>query len=110
MIPTSHTIFAGFNLFIVIALLVVLPVLNRMMLTSTENRVYIDRTLLEEPAESATQDQYVARTPAEKLENSRLVSLLTGAMGLAFILYYFIVQSGTWAFSFMAHRGGFWKV
>jgi short-chain fatty acids transporter len=89
IIPTSETIFSSFNLFIVIALLIVLPLLNRFMLKGIDNKVSIDPTLLEEKTEV---EQTTVQTPAERLENSMWVSMLIGLLGLWFVVYYFVTS------------------
>jgi short-chain fatty acids transporter len=89
IIPTSETIFSSFNLFIVVALLIVLPLLNRLMMKGIDNKVSIDPTLLEEKTE---EKQTAAQTPADRLENSMWVSMLIGLLGLWFVVYYFITS------------------
>ncbi|MCM3123714.1 short-chain fatty acid transporter [Mesobacillus sp. AQ2] len=88
IIPTDQTIFAGFNLLIILILLIVLPVVNRMMMPSKDQTVMVDPVLLEADVQAAAIEQG-AMTPAEKLENSRIISLLIGIMGLVFLFYYF---------------------
>jgi short-chain fatty acids transporter len=88
IISTDQTIFAGFNLLIIIILLLVLPVVNRLMMPSKDQTVTVDPVLLENDVQAAALEQG-AMTPAEKLENSRIVSLLTGIFGLVFLFYYF---------------------
>ncbi|WP_102264620.1 short-chain fatty acid transporter [Mesobacillus jeotgali] len=88
IISTDQTIFAGFNLFIILILLLVLPVVNRLMMPSKDQTVTVDPVLLENDVQAAALEQG-AMTPAEKLENSRIVSLLTGIFGLVFLFYYF---------------------
>ncbi|MBT2681812.1 short-chain fatty acid transporter [Bacillus sp. ISL-35] len=88
IIPTEQTIFAGFNLLIILILLIVLPVVNRMMMPSKDQTVTVDPVLLEADVQAAAIEQG-AMTPAEKLENSRIISLLIGIMGLVFLFYYF---------------------
>jgi short-chain fatty acids transporter len=88
IIPTDQTIFAGFNLLIILILLIVLPVVNRMMMPSKDQTVAVDPVLLEADVQAAAIEQG-AMTPAEKLENSRIISLLIGIMGLVFLFYYF---------------------
>lgn len=95
IVPTSETIFANFNLFIVITLLIVLPLLNRMMMQGINQNVQIDPTLLENSAEASAREEHLPQTPAEKLENSRIISFLTGFMGIAYMFYYFIVLDGS---------------
>lgn len=88
IIPTDQTIFAGFNLLIILILLIVMPVVNRMMMPSKDQTVMVDPVLLEADVQAAAIEQG-AMTPAEKLENSRIISLLIGIMGLVFLFYYF---------------------
>lgn len=88
IISTDQTIFAGFNLFIILILFLVLPVVNRLMMPSKDQTVTVDPVLLENDVQAAALEQG-ALTPAEKLENSRIVSLLTGSFGLVFLFYYF---------------------
>lgn len=88
IISTDQTIFAGFNLFIILILLLVLPVVNRLMMPSKDQTVTVDPVLLENDVQAATIEQG-AMTPAEKLENSRIISLLIGIFGLVFLFYYF---------------------
>lgn len=89
-IPITETLFGGMNLFIVIFLLVTLPLMNWLMNRSSDYTGTIDPEFLNEQMadveEAATTD---ASTPAEKLENSRVVSMLIGLMGLVFILFHF---------------------
>jgi short-chain fatty acids transporter len=96
IIPITETLFSSFNLFIVISLLVTLPLLNRMLLKSSDSLGKIDPKLLdniqaaEEPAESSADKGSHNLTPADRLENSRIISLLAGLLGFAFIVYHFI--------------------
>jgi short-chain fatty acids transporter len=88
LIPTEQTIFAGFNLLIILILLLVLPIVNRLMMPSKDQTVVVDPILLENDVQAAAIEQG-AMTPAEKLENSRIISLVTGIFGLVFLFYYF---------------------
>ncbi|MGP4073272.1 short-chain fatty acid transporter [Piscibacillus sp. B03] len=90
-IPITQTIFGGMNLFIVIFLLVTLPLMNWLMNRSNDYTGTIDSEFLNEQMadveEAATTE--AASTPAEKLENSRIVSMLIGLLGLVFIVFHF---------------------
>ncbi|MEW8969377.1 MAG: short-chain fatty acid transporter [Mesobacillus sp.] len=88
IIPTDQTIFAGFNLLIILIMLLVLPLVNRMMMPSKDQTVTVDPALLEADFQAATIEQG-AMTPAEKLENSKIISLMIGILGLVFLFYYF---------------------
>jgi short-chain fatty acids transporter len=84
-IPTSATIFAPFNLFICLMLLILLPLVNAWMHPSADKTVTIDIALLkeEEVARAA------AVNPAEKIENSPLFSLVAVLFGLVFLFFHF---------------------
>lgn len=92
IIPTSETIFSGFNLAIVIALFLALPLVNRLMMPSKEETVTVDPALLVDDIQAAAIEKG-AMTPAERLENSRILSLLIGLFGIIFLFYYF-AQNG----------------
>jgi len=91
IIPTSQTIFAGYNLIIVIALFVIMPLVNRWMLPPENESVFVSREQLAEP-ESA--DQNAIKRPADRLENSTLLSLLVGVPGLLYLIHYFAFAGG----------------
>lgn len=93
IIPVSETMFSGFNLFIVFVLVITLPFLNRLMLKSREGLEITSaknwetdsfEDKVEEPAESLT--------PSDRLENSQIISLLIGLLGIAFIVYHFVTN------------------
>jgi len=88
IIGTSETIFATFNLVPLIVLILTLPFLTRLMMPRPADTVEIDPALLTE----MDQDFDLGKndTPADKLENSVIISMLTGIMGLAYIVYYFV--------------------
>ncbi|MGB8713005.1 MAG: short-chain fatty acid transporter [Onishia taeanensis] len=90
VIPTSETIFSWFNLAIVAVLLVSVPLVNRLMLPSEDESVYVDPALLEEEQETRVR---ITR-PAERLENSRALAWLVGIPGLLFLLDHFVLRGG----------------
>jgi len=91
VIPTSTTIFSGYNLGIVLALFIIVPIVNRMMMPDKQNTITVDPSkLIDEPEIERSGNE----TPAEKLENSVLLSLAVGIMGVVFALYYFIAKNG----------------
>lgn len=92
IIPTGETIFSSYNLIIIAALVIILPLLNRLMMPKKEETVTVDPKVLVEPKveeQPAKEDQ----TPAERLENSWILSAVIGILGISFIVYYFI-QNG----------------
>ncbi|MGP8292297.1 short-chain fatty acid transporter [Vreelandella zhanjiangensis] len=90
VISTSSTIFALFNLAIVVCLFIAVPLVNRLMLPDEKDSVYIDSQLLED--EPVSQGRITR--PAERLENSMALSLLVGVPGLLFLLDHFILRNG----------------
>lgn len=89
IVPTSQTLFSPFNLIIVIGLIILVPIINRIMTPTKDQAFIIDRSLLEDSdAMPAATVENVDMTPADRLENSKLLSLLLGLLGLAFLGYY----------------------
>lgn len=90
IIPTSQTIFSTYNLLIVAALFVVVPLVNRAMMPSEADSVYIDPALLD--TDDTTKPE--TRTPAEFLETTPVLSMLIGAAGAAWLIQYFAAGNG----------------
>ncbi|WP_134703029.1 short-chain fatty acid transporter [Ammoniphilus sp. YIM 78166] len=88
VIPTSQTIFSPMNLFILAALFITLPIVNRLMMPE-KGKAFVFRGIQDEPVEKKEVAAATALTPADRLENSRLVSQIISVMGFGFIVYYF---------------------
>jgi short-chain fatty acids transporter len=86
-ISTSLTIFSPFNLIIFGIILFTMPFVNRMMHPSADEVVTIDPKLLED--EIVIDDSQYGDTFANKMENSMILSMLIGAMGMVYVVYYF---------------------
>lgn len=89
-IPVAETLFGTANLFIVFVILLTLPVVNWMLLKSREgleinNPVNLDDYSFEEEEEN--NDEEI--TPSDRLENSRIISIVISLLGLAYVVYYF---------------------
>ncbi len=89
LIPVTDTIFSSYNMIIVAALYIILPIVAYSVHPKPANVVTADPKLLkdeeeEEPLLKANM------TPAERLENSRILAYFIGLLGLAYIAY-------TWA-------------
>ncbi|WP_078378544.1 short-chain fatty acid transporter [Sutcliffiella halmapala] len=90
VIPTDQTIFAPFNVVIIAALFITLPLLNRFMMPSKDETITVDPVLLEDPSSfQAATIEKAPLTPAERLENSWIISLFVSGMGLFFLFFYF---------------------
>ncbi len=93
LIPTSETLFAAFNLVPLMVLAVTLPFLIRWMQPPRLERVTIRPELLQDHSVAAGREDS-AETPAERLEVSPLISWVTAAMGLIFIVLFFMEKGG----------------
>ncbi|WP_421854312.1 short-chain fatty acid transporter [Marinomonas sp.] len=87
-IPTSETIFSTMNLTILAVMFVTIPLLNRLMHPAPQDTVTINAELLKEQVVETPNKADMS--PAERLENSRVLSLLLGVMGFAYVIYYFV--------------------
>ena len=90
VIPTSQTIFAFFNVAIVIVLFIAVPLVNRLMMPRPEESIYVDPKLLEDEAH----EHAPAETPADRLERSLILTGLIGLGGLAYMFHYYVIQRG----------------
>ncbi|WP_336824338.1 short-chain fatty acid transporter [Sporosarcina sp. USHLN248] len=89
VVPTSETIFSTYNLLIVGILFVTVPLLNRFMMPKPNDTITIDPSLLEDETEFQKEEQL---TPAERLENSTVLSMLIGALGIIYLIHHFATK------------------
>lgn len=89
-ISTSETLFSPMNIFIICGLLIMMPLLNRAMYPADDEVVTVDPKLLVEPEETVV--NHANMTPAEKIENSKVVSIILGVMGWVYIIQYFVTK------------------
>ncbi|WP_417671169.1 short-chain fatty acid transporter [Pseudoalteromonas tetraodonis] len=90
IIGTQQTLFAGFNIAILIGLFIIMPLVNRYMLPNEKDSVYIDPSLLE----NTLTDKVAITRPAQHLEQSKLLGMGIGLLGLAYLGYYFFIAGG----------------
>ncbi|WP_129599987.1 short-chain fatty acid transporter [Anaerophilus nitritogenes] len=84
-IPTSTTIFSFFNIVVSAIILITMPLLNKAMHPSKEEVVSVDpKLLMDEEAATILENA----TPADKMENSPILSMIIGIMGMLAIFYY----------------------
>lgn len=86
-VVTTETIFAPFNLIIVGLMLFTLPFVNRAMHPDKNHTIIVDPALIEEKQDVLAVQR---STPADKIENSFVLSLLIGILGLAYVVFYFV--------------------
>ncbi|SDY67382.1 short-chain fatty acids transporter [Proteiniborus ethanoligenes] len=89
-IPITETIFAPWNLIMQIAILIIIPLVNSAMHPDPKDVVSLDTSLLEE--EVAVAKDKSLMTPAERVENSPILSMIIGIGGLAYIVYWFATK------------------
>jgi short-chain fatty acids transporter len=92
LIPLSDTIFTGYNLFITLGLLIILPIMTRLMMPMGKEVVEIDpRLLAEDEMAPATVVETASSKPtfAVRMENSRFLSLTIALLGYSYLIYYF---------------------
>lgn len=85
---TTATIFHPVNLGMVIVILLLMPLVNYAMHPDQEHTIAVNPQVLEEEAERV----YTIDTPAEKIEHSRILWVITLVLGFAYIVYYFVMQ------------------
>ena len=90
VVGTGETIFSGFNLLLLAIMFVIIPLVNRLMLPTESESIIVDSAKLKDDAfPSATSER-----PADKLENSKVLGLLVGFAGLAYLINYFVSGGG----------------
>ena len=90
VIPASETIFSWQNLLLIGILLVSVPVINALMMPKNKEEVLeVDPNLFEDDEELALPSK-ADMTPAEKLENSWILSMIIGAIGVIYIVAFFV--------------------
>jgi len=90
VVGTGETIFSGFNLLLLAIMFVIIPLINRLMLPPESESIIVDSAKLKDDAlPSATNER-----PADKLENSKVLGLLVGFAGLAYLTNYFVSGGG----------------
>lgn len=87
--PTSATIFHPMNLLMVGVILVLMPFVNYAMHPDADHTIVVDPSLLVDEEERT----YKIETPADKIEHSRILWVITLVLGFIYIVYYF-VQKG----------------
>ncbi|WP_026678530.1 TIGR00366 family protein [Fictibacillus gelatini] len=95
LIPLSKTIFADYNIFITVALLVILPIMTRWMMPTGKDVVGIDPALLEEDEKAASLETNFATAPktfAVRMENSRILTIIIALLGYSYLVYYFVTK------------------
>ena len=89
--PITDTVFHPVNLIMCAVILLVMPFVNYAMHPDKEKTVTIDPTLLVDEEEK----KYEIKTPADKMEHSKVLWIITLVLGFAYIVYYFVTKGFT---------------
>ena len=90
IVPTSQTIFSAWNLIMVLAVVVVVAFVNAKMHPDPKDVVSIDPKLLEDAPDNTEVKARKDQTPAEKLENSMVLSYIVVVIGAIYLIHYFV--------------------
>ena len=91
-VPVSQTLFSSYNIFIVVGMWILLPIINVLMHPKHEEDVFvIDPNLIKDDVgvKKISKEEFKNMTPAEKLENGCFVNYILAILGFAYIVYYF---------------------
>ena len=94
MVPASETIFSVPNIILVVLLVVTLPIINRLMHPKKEEVFEVDAALFVDDEKEEPKKDKKDMTPAEKLENNMIISLIIGVNGVVYIVQYFVKGGG----------------
>ena len=81
----TETIFHPMNIIMCCVILLVMPFVNYAMHPDRDHAITIDPTLLQDEEDKT----YEVKTPADKMEHSRILWIILVVAGFAYIIYYF---------------------
>lgn len=91
-VPVSQTLFSPYNIFIVVGMWILLPIINVLMHPKNQEDVFaIDPSLIKDDTETKriSKEEFKNMTPAEKLENGCAINYILAFLGFVYIVYYF---------------------
>jgi len=89
VLATTDTIFTWWNLLIVAIFLITIPIINALMMPKNkEDIIEVDPSIFEEH-EIEVPLSKKDMVPAERIENSWILSVIIGALGVVYIVYFF---------------------
>lgn len=93
-VPISQTLLDYHNLVIVAVVMVAITVVNALM-HPKKDAVTVDPALLEEPAEPSVPVENTKPTPAERMENSRVLAWVVSLLGLGYLVLHLGFRNGS---------------
>ena len=96
-LPISQTILHPFNIAMVVLVIVAITVVNALMHPKGDKVVTVDPVLLDDAGDSrlSSAGEQSPKTPAERLENSRLLTWLVSLLGLSYVVISLCFKGGT---------------
>ena len=91
-ISISHTILNPYNIVMVVVVIVAITLVNALMHPKGEHVVCVEPALLAEDPEPA---KTVSKTPAEKMENSPILSWIIALLGLSYLVIKLFFKGGS---------------
>lgn len=91
-VPITDTILNPHNIAMVVLVIIALVVVNSLMHPKKDAVVSVDPALLAEDTEPVVKE---LTTPAEKMENSRLLSILIAVLGLSYLVIHLFIKGGS---------------
>ena len=91
-VPVTKTLFSSYNIFIVVGMWILLPIINVLMHPKSEEDTFvIDPNIIKEDVgvKKISKEEFKNMTPAEKLENGCFINYILALLGFAYIVYYF---------------------
>ena len=90
VVPVSETVFSPQTLIIAVILLITIPIINVLMMPKKkEEIVEIDPAIFaEDEKETVSVKSFKEMTPAEKIENSFVLAIIIGVVGLVYAVRY----------------------
>jgi short-chain fatty acids transporter len=88
VIPTSETIFSTFNLTLVAALFVIIPLVNRLMLPKASESVYVIQKMAAEAVDPKQVEMVPSHLKGRNLEKSKILSYFIVILGSVYLFMY----------------------
>ena len=97
IIPVSETLFTYWNFIIVVAVAATLPFVMMLLRPADADCVPIpvDKGAEDEEDIEHAEESGARRTPAQIIDNARILNLLIGAAGLVYLYFHFITRGGS---------------
>jgi short-chain fatty acids transporter len=97
IIPVSETIFTYWNIIIVIAVVATLPFVMMLLRPADADCVPISAEMEAEDEGDIEHEEKAKtrRTPAQIVDNARILNLLIGAAGLVYLWFHFVTRGGS---------------